>query len=470
MMRDQRIQAGYGYKHLIATVILLVSLAGLPSLAKQNQFQPASAAAQAEPSSGPPLTLTLQDCLKRAATNSPQFQAAVTALKLARENRIQSNAAMLPSVEYRTQYLNTQGNGISPVGRFVTNDGVHVYRAWGVVTENMPGTFFIKAGPRIAAYQEAMARANQEIARRGLAVAVTNNYYALVVAQRQYATAQQSLENARRFLQISEALERGGEVAEADVIRFQLQLNQAQKTMEDAKAAMSNARLGLAVLIFPAFNQGFTVVDDLDVPPPLPPFREVQVLAENNNPEIHAALAAYHAAGLNVSVARAAFYPSLSLELDYGIEANAFALYSVNTDTGVDRIRQPNLGYFATYTLNVPIWDWGARRSKLRQAKDQRSLAELNLSFAQRQMLSHLYSFYNDAETAWSELDTLRNSAHLAARNLQLVMMQYKAGETTVLSVLDAENSLASARNAYATGQARYRSALVNLQTLTGSF
>lgn len=450
-------------------MLLLVLLGGSASLARQNEFQIGSQT-QAKLPSGPPLTLTLQDCLKRAAIYSPQFQAAVTALKLARESRIQANAALLPSLEYRTQYLNTQGNGISPVGRFVTNDGVHVYRAWGVVTENMPGTFFIKAGPRIAVYQEALARANQEIAGRGLAVAVTNSYYALVVAQRQYVTAQQSLEYAQRFLNISEALERGGEVAEADVIRFQLQLNQAQQRMEDAKTVMNNARLGLAVLIFPSFNQDFTVVDDLDTPPPLPAFREVQNLAESNNPEIRAAIAADRAARLSVSVARAAFYPSLSLELDYGIEANALALYSVNTDTGLEHVRQPNLGYFATYTLDVPVWDWGVRRSKLRQAKDERDLAKLNLSFAQRQLLSHLYAFYNEAETAWRELDTLRNAAHLAARNLQLVTLQYKAGETSVLSVLDAENTLASARSAYASGQARYRSALANLQTLTGNF
>ncbi|MGH9470747.1 MAG: TolC family protein [Terriglobia bacterium] len=416
------------------------------------------------------MTISLQDAIQRAQQNSPVFQTAVTATKVARESRVAANAAMLPSVDYRTQYLNTQGNGISPVGRFVTNDGVHVYRAWGMVTENMPGSFFLKAGPRAAAYQEALARADQEIARRGLVVTVTAAYYALAVAQRTYATAQQAEQDAARFVQIAEALERGGEVAHADVIRFQLQYNQAKEALENAETAMETARLNLAVLIFPTLNQDFTVVDDLDLPPALPTFPEVRMLAQRNNPEVRSALAAYHATELGVSVARAAFYPSLTLELDYGIEANAFALYSVNNDTGIDRVRQPNLGYFATYTVNLPIWDWGARRSRLRASEDQRNLAKVNLSFAQRQVLARLFSFYNEAETAWHQIDTLRDSARLAARNLQLVTMQYKAGETNVLSVLDAENSLNAARDAYAAGEARYRNALSALQTLTGSF
>lgn len=418
--------------------------------------------------SGPPMTISLQDALQRAQRNSPAFQSAVTAVRTARENRVQARAAMLPSIDESTQYLNDEGNGISPVGRFVTQDGIHVYREWAVVHEGMPGDFFLNAGPRAAAYQEAVARADEEIARRGLTVTVTAAYYGLVAAEREYATAQMGAENARHFLQISEALERGGEVAHTDVIRFQLQLNQQQQALEDAQVALSRARLDLAVLLFPTLNENFTVVDDLDLPPALPGFHEIETMAKTNNPEIRAAIAAYHQAGLGVSVARSAFYPSLSIDFDYGIEANAFALNSVNTT--VKDVRQPNLGYFVTYAVNLPVFDWGARLSKLRQAEDQRQLAHVNLTFAERHILSQLYSFYNDAQVAQDQLQTLRNSAQLATRNLQLITMSYKAGESTELEVLDAENSLNTARDAYTLGEQRYRNALATLQTMTGSF
>lgn len=424
--------------------------------------------AQPQNGSGPPLTLSLQDAIQRAQQNSPALQSAVVAVRTAHEGRVQARAAMLPAVTATTQYLNSQGNGISPVGRFVTNDGIHVYRAWGVVREAMPGSFFFNAGPRSAAYAEAVARANEEIARRGLVAAVTSSYYALVTAQRKYATAEESLTSARRLLTISQDLQRGGEVAQVDVIRFQLQANQAQQALSDAELAMSGARLSLAVVLFPNLNQDFTVVDDLDMPPALPSFGEVAALARSHNPEVRGAMASLEQAKLGVTTARTAFLPSLTLELDYGIEANAFALYSVNT-TRAD-VRQPNLGYFATYVLNVPVFDWGFLRSKLLQAKDQRDLARVNLSYAERQSLANLYSFYNEAQVAKAELDTLRNSEQLAGRNLQLVTLQYRAGETTVPSVLDAETSLATARNAYVDGSARYRAALAALQTLTGSF
>lgn len=444
-----------------------LALGGQKSTGLMPQATLPLAEPQPQSQSGPPLTITLQDAIRRAQENSPQFQAAVTAYRVARENRVQANAAQLPSVEGTTQLLNTQGNGL-PTGRFVTNDGVQVYRMWGVVRENMPGSFFIWAGPRSAAYGEALARANQEIARRGLVVTITNGYYALVVTQRQFATAQQSLVDAQRFLKIGQALEQGGEVAHTDVIRLQLQLSQAQQALEDANLAMENARLNLAVLLFPTFNQNYSVVDDLDMPPILPTFDEVRAAARTNNPQIRAAEAAMHQASLNVSVARAAYLPSFTAEVDYGIEANTVALYS-NPRSFPDA-HVPMLGYFGTYTMWVPVWDWGKRHSMLRQAKDERSLAHLNLSFAQRSLLSQLYSLYNAANVAWTKLGSLQNSMQLAARNLQLVRMQYRAGQVAVLNVVDAESATVLARNAYAAGEAAYRSALANLQTLTGSF
>jgi outer membrane protein TolC len=456
---------------------LFIAAAAFILCARSNLAQEAVPSAQTPPvettkqqgtAAAAPVRLTLQDALARAQKNSPQFQAAVTAVKLARENRVQARAAMLPSLDYEMDYLNTQGNGISPVGRYVTNDGVHVYRAWAVVRQAMPGSFFIHAGPRKAAYEEAIATAGAEVARRSLIVTMTQDYYALIVSERAYATAQQSLANAQHFLQISRALEQGGEVAHADVIRFELQVSQAQRNLGDAELAMSQARLNLAVLLFPAFNENFTVVDDLDMPPELPDFRQTEEMAKNHNPELAAAIASYHSLGVDVAAAKSAFFPTLSVAFDYGIEANALALHSDNTTR--PGVVQPNLGYFVTYSLNLPIWDWGKRRSQLHQAQDQKNLAQLNLSFAQRQLLSHLYSYYAEAETARNQLASLRRSVDLAEQNLQIVSLQYQAGEAAVLQVLDAETSLAGARNSYAAGESRYRNALATLQTVTGSF
>ena len=425
--------------------------------------------AQNKGSSAAPLTLTLESALERARANAPQFNAAVTAAKLAHEDRIQARAALLPSVSATTQYLNTQGNGRTPNGRFVSNDGVHVYRAWGVLHEDLSVNTLTGAGYRGASAAEAVAKAQEEIARRGLQVTVTQAYYGLLVAQRKYAAAQQARDGAESVLKISEDMEKQGQVAHSDVIKFQIQFNQQDEAFREANLAMGNARLNLAVLLFPTFNQDFNLVDDMDTARPLPSFEETEQLAMKSNPALAAAAATLRQSNTAVSVARAAFFPTISLDVDYGIEANAFALRSRNAsipDAGV----LPNLGYFATAVLNVPVWDWGTRWSQLHQAQDRRAQAHLELTFAQRQALANLHAFYEEASTARSEVDLLRNSADLAAESLRLNTLRYRSGESTVLDLVDAQNTLTQAQGAYADGLARYRVALATLQTLTGSF
>jgi outer membrane protein TolC len=441
----------------------------LTTLASAQAPRQKSTAAGTNSNTSAPLTLTLQDALERAEKYSPQFQAAVTASKMARANVTQARATLLPSADYTTQELLTQGNGVVPSGRYVTNDGVHVWRAWGVFHQAFSADTFTLAGYRRATAAEDMARAQQEIAQRGLKVVVTQAYYALVVAERGYATAQQSLEQARRSLETSRQLEKGGEVAHSDVITFQIQYNQQQQAFQEATLAMANARLALAVMLFPDFNQSFNVVDDLDTSPPLPTLAESTKMAEAGNPEIRAAMAALRESRYGVSQAKAAFLPTLSFDVDYGIEANALALRSVASAFPAAG-RLPNLGFFMTATLNVPVWHWGANISKLRQARYQKQQAQVNLSFAQRQVLKNLYSYYNEARTSRAELAALQSSASLAADSLRLNTLRYKSGDATVLDVLNAENTLTQARNSYAAGLARYRVALATLQTLTGSF
>ncbi len=424
------------------------------------------------PSQGAPVTITLQDALQRARQNDPQYRSsAVTDLGLAREDRVQARAGLLPNVNYNNSFIYTQGTGPAPPNcqttaagctpppRFIANNGVHEYISQADVHEGLSLTNI--ADYRRSAAALAQARAKAEIAARGLVVTVTQAYYGLVVAQRKYATAQRAAAEASHFLDISQKLENGGEVAHADVIKARIQSQQQQRDLQEAQMSMESSRLDLSVLLFSDFNQDFTVVDDLQTPEPLPTFAEVEAAGKKNNPDLHAALAGYQMANHEVAAAWGGLLPSLSLDYFYGMDSNQFAV----TSHGVR-----NLGYSTVASLQIPIFSWGADRSKLKQAELRRDQAHVELSYAQRQLLSHLRQFYSEAETARSEMESLASSAQLAADSLRLTTLRYQAGESTVLEVVDAQNTLTLARNAYDDGQSRYRIAVANLQTLTGSF
>ena len=431
----------------------------------------AFAAAQAadpnnSPSTAAPLTITLQDALARAQKNEPQYRNALTQYGVARGNTVQGRAGLLPSVSYASSFLYTEGNGTAS-GRFIANNGVHEYVSEGNAHEAL--SWQALAEYRRARAQEALAKAQIEIATRGLVVTITQAYYGSIVAQRKFAIAQRAAAEAQNFFDVTQKLERGGEVAHSDAIKAQLQLQQQQRSLQDAQLAMDRARLDLAVLIFPSFNENFTTVDDLENIGALPSFPEVETLAGKSNPQLGAALAAMKVANQEVAVAWNGFLPSLSVDYFYGIDANQYAV------NGLDQTISPprpvrNLGYSAVATLDIPIWNWGANRAKVKGAQLERNQAKVELSFAQRKMAADLKDFFSEAQTSRLELESLRQSAELAAESLRLTTLRYQAGEATALEVVDSQNTLTQAQNALGDGQVRYRVAVASLQTLTGKF
>ncbi|MBZ5504486.1 MAG: TolC family protein [Acidobacteriia bacterium] len=431
-------------------VLFLIVSASLAQLAAQ-EAQPGSSA-QA------PLTLTLQDALTRARSNSVQFQAALTDQGVAREDKVQARAALLPSLTYNNQFVYTEPNG-TPSGVFVANNSLHEYLSQANIHQVLGYTSY--ADFRRARALEAVARARAEVAKRGLVVAVVQGYYGLIAAQRKYSNVQQAAAEAKQFLSLSQKLENGGEVAHADVIKAQIQSNDRQRDLREAQLAMDKSRLDLAVLLFPDFNLNFTLVDDVQLAPPLMSFEDFVKAAQNRNPDVRASNAGFQAARFERASAQSGYFPTLTFDYFYGIDAPHFAK------------REPdgtrNLGYAIAATLNIPVWNWGATHSKVVQADLKRKQAQRELSLAQRKLQADMREMYAEAEAARAELELLKSSADLASESLRLTILRYQGGEATVLEVVDAQNTLTQARNAFSDGEVRARTALANLQTLTGT-
>lgn len=437
-----------------------VLAAAAPATAQQlNAPAPKPEAAAAQSAGGipaQPLRLTLQDAIERARRYSVDFQAAQTSAALAREDHVQARDALLPNVSYNNGVLYTQGDG-SGNPRFIANNGVHEYISQGTVHETLD--LAALAAYRRSAAAAAVAKAKAEITSRGLVVTVVKNYFALAAAQLKNENAQKAREEGQRFLKITQDLENGGEVAHSDVIKAELQARERKRQAQEAELILLNARLDLAVLLFPNYNEQFDLADDLHSPASLPPLAEAQQRAAQDNPELRAALAGVSEANHGVLENRAAYFPSLTLDYFYGIDATHFATYT----NGLS-----NLGSSASATLNIPVWNWGATQSKVRQAQLRRTQAQRELSFTQRRLLAETKSLYAEAETALDELSSLSRSAELAAESLRLITLRYRDGESTVLEVVDAQNTAVLASAAYQDGAVRYRVALANLQTLTG--
>jgi outer membrane protein TolC len=458
-----RAQSGCSYLNPVALLLLLTlsSMAG-------GQLPQADNAQHAENG----LVITLDEAIKRAEANEPNFAAAEAASQSAALDRSIARAGLLPTARLYSQGIYTQPNGIyaeggegvnGPDPKFVANDSrPREYIDQGIVDEMLSVGGL--AAVRRADAAAAMGRAQLEIARRGLVAAVVALFYGSMAADHKVAIAQRAWQDAANFTRITSDREKLGEAAHADVIKAQLTEQQQRRGVQDAKLAAESARLDLGVLLFTDPRADFTLQAP-QAEPALAPFADVQAAAAKNNPELKSAIAQLNQSNADVMASRAALLPSLELNVTYGIDANQFAVNGPMTSYGV---RARNLGYSTAFTVNLPVWDWLSTEHKVKQSEIQRHVARVALSAAQRRLIANLQEYYSTAQTAQQELASLDQSATDAAESLRLSEMRYQGGEALVIEVVDAQNAYVAAENAREDGQVRYANALAQLQTLTG--
>jgi outer membrane protein TolC len=415
-----------------------------------------------------PEIITLDEAIHRAEANEPAYAAAMAQSRVSALDRSIARNGLLPSAVYHNQYLYTQANGLrnqagqgassQPAPRFIANNAVREYASQGTVNE----TFGLAglAGVRRADAAAAMAAAELEVARRGLVAAVTGLFYGSLAADHKRTVAERAHQEAADFTSLTGKREQARESAHADLVKAQLEEQQRQRDLEDAKIAAEKARLELGVLLFPDPRTPYALQAP-DAAPPLASREDVEQAAAKNNPELKSALAALSVSNADVLAARAAYLPDLGLNVTYGVDAPQLAV------NGPDGVR--NLGYSASVTLDIPVWDWFSTEHRVKQSEIRRGAARVALSATERQLIARLDEAYSEAQAAHDQLLSLDLSAATAAESLRLTKLRYTGGDGTVLEVVDAQNAYVSAQNAREDGRVRYEAARADLQTLTGT-
>jgi len=427
-----------------------------------------AAQAQAPSAAAQPARITLEEAIRRAQANEPSYAAALAQSRIAGLDRSIARAGLLPSVDFHNQYLYTQPNGLlnqagqgaaaQQAPKFIANNAVREYASQGVVNETV-GLAQV-AEVRSADAAAAVAAAELEVARRGLVAAVSGLYYGAIAADHRVTITEAAHGEAADFLSLTSKREQHRESAHADVMKAQLQEQQRSRELSDAKVMAEKARLELGVLLFPDPRTPYTLAGE-EKQGELLSRAEVEQAAGKNNPELRSALASLSQSNAEVLAARAALIPSIGLNYTYGIDAPQFAV------NGPDGVR--NLGYSASVTLDIPVWDWLSTEHKVKQSEIRRDAVRVALSAAQRRLIAQLDEAYSEAVAARDQLDSLDASVQTAAESLRLTKLRYIGGEATVLEVVDAQSAYLGAANAREDGRIRYQAALAGLQTLTGT-
>lgn len=405
--------------------------------------------------------LTLDDALRLANTQASSFQSAVINERIAAEDVRQAQAAFLPKISAPLSYIYTSPSQGLPPGEprtpsFISADAIGVTDA----LVNVSGDFDIAGRLRATVARNrallAAAKAGTDVAKRALAQAVIETYYGLSLATAQRRAAETNLNAADEFEKITSLLLSGGEVAPVDLTRAQLQATTRRDELQRARANEEVAAGALRVFVGYEFSRPINTTE-LALPMDFE-FQQFKAEDVSRRPEFIQLEQQLRAARQEIKIARADRLPSLSYSLNGGFET--------------DSLNQPRLkqhsGVSAAISLSIPIFDWGATRSRERQAQLRVDLAENERTIAQRGFTQQFYAARAQAETATTRIGIARDGVLKAQDNMSASIARYRAGEAQIVEVTDAQTTLVEQRNALYQAIFDYQTALARLRQATG--
>ena len=311
---------------------------------------------------------------------------------------------------------------------------------------------------RAAQAQLLATEAAQDALRLSLAAQTAKAYFQLRAEQDKLRTAERTLKTRLAALHIYESRYNEGLISELDLAQSKTVVETARTVIFQSRAAVESAEATLGALlgrsprdILQSTVRGGMAIDAISTPPVIPAGVPSELL--NRRPDLRQAEAELMAATAEIGVARADWFPSLSLTGALGVVSPQLA----------DLFRNPLDTHAYGVSGSVPILHFGRISSNVRAVEASQREALANYE----QAVLNAFRDMRDALASQREASNIVGSLTRMVKQYRLVRdlasVRYDNGYSSYLDVLDAERSLFQCEMDLATARADRLSSIVNV-------
>jgi multidrug efflux system outer membrane protein len=290
---------------------------------------------------------------------------------------------------------------------------------------------------------------------------VASDYFTLLQLDLQLQITRETITTQQDSVKLTKLRVEHGVATKLDVLQAQQTLDTANATVPDLERQIAQEENAISILLgnYPqSITRGQPLVDQ-PLPPEVPAGLTSSLL--ERRPDIREAEQNLIAANAEIGVAKAQFFPQISLT---GSGGGAFGRSSAFT-----RLQTTQLGIWA-YGAQVsqPIFTGGALKGNLHFSQSQYK----QLLFAYQQAIQRAFGDASDALIGYEKLHQVRVRQQDTVADLQesvrLSNLRYTGGTTTFLEVLDGQRALFSAELTLAQARGNEYQSLVQLYRSLG--
>jgi multidrug efflux system outer membrane protein len=405
---------------------------------------------------------TLDDLEDEALAANPDLAAAAARVREARAILQTSRADLFPTIGAG---FGPTREKVSPTSLFEP-DGTDVpaqtvWRAQATASYEVDLFGRVSDAVRASRAESEESEALLRSVQLSLQADVATNYFKVRELDAELQLYAQNVSLREQSLKLVQSKFGAGDIAELDVARAKAELATARSDAMTAQRLRATAEHGLAILLGKAPSEFSLPANPLQpvlirVPPGLP-----SALLERR-PDIAAAERAMAADNARIGVAKAAYFPSLSITGTAGFEAATLGdLFKWSSRAFV-------LGPLVGTALTVPLFDGGRRAGNLANA---RAVFDEDAAHYRQQVLQAFQEVednLSDLRILEQQTQTEDEAVQASTRAANISRTQYKEGAVNYLDVIDADRTVLQSQTTLVQLSGLQAAATVNLVRALG--
>lgn len=410
-------------------------------------------------------SLTVDDAVKMGLKNNFSVKISKAKVNSSEAKTEETNSGRLPSLKLNSSYTR-----LSEVDPFKI-PGSNLQLSPSILNQyvlKLTASQILFAGNRLDASYD-MSKYNSKAAsedfNRDFAQTILDiktSYWNVYKAIEQKKSVDETIGQIQSHLNDVANMYKSGLATQNDMLKVQVQLNNAELMQIDADNAVSLSMYSLNSLIgLPLSNTIKPIsIPDKDNPLIYMSLDELKKIGFEQRPELKAAEFRIKAGESSVSVTKAGWYPQIALAANYNYSRpNSRIFPSQDKFNGTWDIG---------INLNYDLWNWQTTSHQSAQAEAVLEQTKYMMNQAKDLVELDITQNYLNAAKTKEKIKTAEKAVLQAEENLRVTSDKFKNGLALNSDLIDAENSLLSAKITLASAVADFETAVARLNKSIG--
>ena len=303
------------------------------------------------------------------------------------------------------------------------------------------------------------AQRNYTSASKDIIYNVTAGFYQLYKAKKNVEIAEEKVQQTESSYNTAQNKFKAGLIAEVESLQLEIDLASSRNDLLSAKRTLEESKNDFKILIGLKLSDSIDVVAQLDYKPVDVNLDAAIDYALSNRNELKNAEADIDLSKLSVDEINSQGNISAMLSANYGINKDENRLQDIFHDFDGSRS--------VTFTVSVPVLDWGKNKRQVESAEANLNLYKLSFENQKQEIRKEIIEVVDNLNSAKARVETLSKSVELAQKSYDISLARFQAGTITSFDLQQMQLRLTDAKTNSLNALIDYKLALADLDRKT---